>query len=1032
MSVRGEICVWIRRRGTQTRGDLGNSVGSCHSGHGVLLATRGYRAHVNGLHSLVISSLVVALSIMSTHEASAVQQPTHLVGQPELEFASGQAARKQRALHWGAAPAMRAKHWARFLREVGSQWVAVWDRATEAPARIWGQGVPVPGSVASPAIAEAFAREFLVRHIGLLAPGAVATDFVLVANVSRDGMRTLGFRQYWHGLVVVGGQVSFRFKNDRMFMVGVEAIAMTGRPAARKITDEQASGVATDWVLADMGTTAVVKSVAGPMALPEIAAAGVRHVHTVLEVMVSATKPMGLWRVYIDVGTGKPIARQQTLRFATATVHFNAPIRHPGSERQDYPARSASHLVSGAPIVSDQNGIVSWSGANASDLTLRATGPRVKVDNNLGNRTLPITAEPDATVVWNAADDEGLDAQLTAYVHADIAKEYSRSFANGLRFLDEQLPVAVNLDSQCNAFSDGTSVNFFVSSNQCQNTGRLADVVYHEFGHSLHAHSIIDGVGAFDGGLSEGLSDYLAATITNDPGMGRGFFYTNGPLRHIDPDDTEARWPEDVGEVHKTGLIIAGALWDLRKQLVAKLGQQAGVAQANKLFFAAMQRATDIPTSFAEVLAADDDDGNLSNGTPNFCLINDTFGAHGLRSIPHEAQTPAVVSVDLESYLVSVKLPGFLPICDGDRVESSSLIWRTRSNPDDTTQAALVQNEDRYDGTIPKAAPGTVIQAQMELTFTNGATLRFPDNSADPWYEFYVGEVIPLYCTDFETDPFQDGGWTHELAAGEEREGADDWQWGVPQSVSGSGDPQVAFSGERVLGNDLGGGDYNGQYQADKVNFALSPVVDLQSYSDVRLQYRRWLNVEDGFFDKATIYANDEKIWQNLNSDNGDASSTHHNDKEWRFHDVAISQFASSGSVQIKYELASDGGLEMGGWTIDDFCIVASAGAVCGNGNVDGSEACDDGDDNSDTQPNACRTSCVRPVCGDGVVDEGETCDDGNRLNDDECNNACRPFSEEEGDCGCRSEPTKSTAGGYLLLLLMVIVGVRRCRRRRV
>src|SRR5690606_9869461 len=44
---------------------------------------------------------------------------------------------------------------------------------------------------------------------------------------------------------------------------------------------------------------------------------------------------------------------------------------------------------------------------------------------------------------------------------------------------------------------------------------------------------------------------------------------------------------------------------------------------------------------------------------------------------------------------------------------------------------------------------------------------------------------------------------------------------------------------------------------------------------------------------------------------------------------------------------------------------------------TDANESCDDGEDNSDSEPNACRTDCWPARCGDGVVDEGEECDDG-------------------------------------------------------
>jgi len=93
---------------------------------------------------------------------------------------------------------------------------------------------------------------------------------------------------------------------------------------------------------------------------------------------------------------------------------------------------------------------------------------------------------------------------------------------------------------------------------------------------------------------------------------------------------------------------------------------------------------------------------------------------------------------------------------------------------------------------------------------------------------------------------------------------------------------------------------------------------------------------------------------------------------------------------------------------------------ICGDGNVDTGEACDDGTANSDTVADACRTTCVAASCGDGVVDsdeecdgtadceadctltsvapvcgngeveEGEVCDDGNEVDTDACSNDCQ------------------------------------------
>ena len=68
--------------------------------------------------------------------------------------------------------------------------------------------------------------------------------------------------------------------------------------------------------------------------------------------------------------------------------------------------------------------------------------------------------------------------------------------------------------------------------------------------------------------------------------------------------------------------------------------------------------------------------------------------------------------------------------------------------------------------------------------------------------------------------------------------------------------------------------------------------------------------------------------------------------------------------------------------------IAAGGGAVCGNGNVEAGEQCDDG---NQVNTDICTNACQNAVCGDGIVRAGvEQCDDDNTTNGDGCSSVCQ------------------------------------------
>jgi len=939
-----------------------------------------------------------------------------------LELAAGKGMRQRRDVVWNNAPVrLKAGHGA--LRAAIGATDTIWDVATGVPLRMWGAGVTAPGSVASATVAASGSQELLRQHLAVLAPGSVAADFVLVGNDLSAGIRSVGFRQHYHGRPVLGGQVSFRFKADRLIALGSEALpdvqaTLTSAP----ITAAAAKDRALAWMLSDTASEASAGAVEGPFILPIVEAGGVRGYREVLRVWVEASQPIGRHAVYLDAATGEPVAREQTLRFASGTVQFNVPTRGPQSERADLPAPRLKVTIDGVDGNTDAMGGLTIPDGPGVALALGVEGDLVRVVNKAGMAaTKDLMLMPGGVSVWTDPDDHAVDAQLASFIHAGIVKERVRSIAPDFAYLDGKLQVRVNIDSTCNAYSEGDQINFFRAGDGCENTGRIADIVYHEFGHSVHTQAVIEGVGAFEGALSEGISDYLSATITDDSGLGRGFFVDspNGPLRELSPEGKEWRWPEDLtGQVHSDGLIIGGTLWDLRTALRAKLGPEAGTVQTDHIWFESIRRAVDIPTMYPEALLADDDDGDLANGTPNECEINLAFHAHGLvlagaalGAVTTGAATPAGIPI---VYTQTEKARPCLDL----KPASAALRWRVKGSQG-SEYVAMDGVDGGFTGLLPPQPDGTVIEYQVLAKMSDDTTVDMPINAADPWYQYYVGPVTPLYCTGFEGAGDLEG-W--QAGTG--------WAQGAPQGQGG--DPTAAYAGAEIVGQNLAG-----TYKASSFSKLTGPVVPTKEFKQVRLQYRRWLGVEDGHFDQATILVNGLPAWRNFNSDNGDNSKVHHTDREWRFHDIDITPAIMDGAVQVAFQLGSDQGLHLAGWNLDELCVVGvgvAAGSSCGDGVEGAGETCDDG---NQIAGDGCSASCQleddeTPTTGDGG--SGSSGEPGSSGDDDGSSSSSSggdsAGSLDDEGCGCRSTGGAGDLGA-LGLGVVALAGLGRRRRRR-
>src|SRR5262249_40668498 len=92
---------------------------------------------------------------------------------------------------------------------------------------------------------------------------------------------------------------------------------------------------------------------------------------------------------------------------------------------------------------------------------------------------------------------------------------------------------------------------------------------------------------------------------------------------------------------------------------------------------------------------------------------------------------------------------------------------------------------------------------------------------------------------------------------------------------------------------------------------------DCSGVSGVHLRFSRWLRVEEGLFDQASVAVGDSVVWQN--SDSGNFTDT-----AWTPQDLDISALADgSPAVTVSFRLDSDRFFQRGGWDGDDVRLVA-------------------------------------------------------------------------------------------------------------
>ena len=425
----------------------------------------------------------------------------------------------------------------------------------------------------------------------------------------------------------------------------------------------------------------------------------------------------GNWEGLVDAANGTLFAFQDRNEYADGQIiggvyPLSNDQRPPdGIEQPGWPMPYVDFTVDGVKRFTDGNGNM---GCIPGSISTALSGLYIKIVDScgtinetgangidLGSGPTPTATDCQVPAGHSAGDTKSSRSGFFELNRqAELARGHLPDTDPGGQWVRSQLNALMNENDVCNAFWDGTNVNFFRSSppNGCANTGEIAAIFDHEWGHGLDNNGVNPNIA----NPGESIADIYAAIRLNTSCIGRGFFTTDTcggygdacdgtpndgssctGVRDIDYINHRCNQPHTVswvqngftnaqcggtgsapscpggggpcgGEVHCEGYVMAETAWDLMHrdltaapfnydaQTAHELGARIlyeGAQPVDSWYTCSVGGGCSATSGYMSMLAADDDDGDISNGTPHMTAIRAAFERHEIH-----CATPAPVN----------------------------------------------------------------------------------------------------------------------------------------------------------------------------------------------------------------------------------------------------------------------------------------------------------------------------------------------------------------------------------------------------
>ncbi len=443
--------------------------------------------------------------------------------------------------------------------------------------------------------------------------------------------------------------------------------------------------------------------------------------------------PMGDWQVFVDAKDGKVLGIVDRAQYADGTGQVFDP--DPRSKMSDSSFVDSGDADSAVPFPAAYD-IVNLLGMTFSAGTYSLSGPYAQLIDNESPTVVPVTATHADSFRYQRSPSGFED--VMCYWQLDMSQRYIQSL--GFTNVNNRVQ---GVDSHGLSGAD--------NSHYVPSTGNLAfgeggidddedaDVIWHEYGHSIQDNIVPGWGGGQEGAMGEGFGDYWAHSYSlfKAPGFQPLHVFTWDGNGETWPGrvaiDVTMHYPENCcGEVHDSGTLWCSGLIDAYNSV----GRTAMDRIVLDHHFALGTSAT-MADAAAQIIQSDFD---LYGGAHVSTLVA-KFGFWGFVNpadfVPTITHTPRTDTEASGPYAIVATITSVQPLDP----TSLKVHYGVGAFTNEVTMTPTA-NPNEYSASIPDLGSNVDIRYYIIASDNVGGTSTHPVNAPTAFHQFHVGPDV--------------------------------------------------------------------------------------------------------------------------------------------------------------------------------------------------------------------------------------------------------------------------------------------------